>query len=250
MRASARRSCARSGGADKPLPREQRPRGRATRDCFDFRQRPRDTRKFERALCERERERHTLFPTHCALSYAPLLARALVRGARPDAPFGDDRSRAACYSNLAELAFLAKHAIAGFALDLLDLASKTLDDHSKANETQATRSLNDTLEIRVLFFFTVPCFFFGPLACLLARSALPSQRDTGAIRGSFLTTYLYGTFPDIEIPRDSDVSESSNALERASCGFPEHSYDTNTREPKYTQSQPLSNTQGRILNRV
>ncbi|KAJ8602549.1 hypothetical protein CTAYLR_008334 [Chrysophaeum taylorii] len=66
-----------------------------------------------------------------APSYAPKLARALVRGARPDAPDPSPRARCARFSNLAELAHLARHAVAPFAEDLLDLITMTLDLEEK-----------------------------------------------------------------------------------------------------------------------
>lgn len=60
-------------------------------------------------------------------AYAPKLARALIRGARPDAPDPSPEARCARFSALADLAALAKHSIAPIALDIVDLVTATLD---------------------------------------------------------------------------------------------------------------------------
>lgn len=66
-----------------------------------------------------------------APAYVPKLARALVRGARPDAPDPSPNARCAAFSNLADLASLAGVAVRDFALDAVDLVQMTLDFEEK-----------------------------------------------------------------------------------------------------------------------
>lgn len=66
-----------------------------------------------------------------APAYVPKLARALVRGARPDAPDPSPNARCAAFSNLADLASLAGVAVRDFALDAVDLVLMTLDLEEK-----------------------------------------------------------------------------------------------------------------------
>lgn len=118
-------------------------------------------------------------------TYAPKLARALVRGARPDAPDPSPAARCARLSALADLAALSKFAVKPIALDLIELVSMTLDieerDFQESEPGFSTRRAAAYLARRLIDGSGVHCIEECPRPtaqmCRRLRDIVENQRD-------------------------------------------------------------------------